>query len=101
MADEVETEERLGKLEIELFQVKKMLHHKDEVQHQLWNDMQEGILELCQKNHKELALFRADTEVRLKNSEAFQDDARERLTRLESDMSEVKAMLRQALKLNG
>ncbi|AMO54513.1 hypothetical protein GZ77_23410 [Endozoicomonas montiporae] len=36
-------EARIEQLESELFQVRKMLHHKDEDQHEIWNNMQEEI----------------------------------------------------------
>lgn len=84
---------RVEKLEADLFQLRKMVHKKEDNQHQVWNDMQEEVLKLCQTNAERLTALESRAsgiELRLVRVETDINEVKERVARLETDVSEVK-----------
>ena len=107
-------EMRVEKLESEMLQVRKMLHQKDDNQHQIWNDLQQELLSLSRQNSERLDRMEARQdrmearqdrmEARIDKVESHLDRIDSRLNRIESDvatltsdMSDVKGMLQTLL----
>ena len=80
---------RVEKLESEMLQVRKILHHKNENQHQVWNDMQEQIYDLC-----------VHTAKRLDALERQQTITNQRLDRMEDGFEKMTGMIQQLLDRN-
>ena len=107
-------EMRLEKLENEVFHIRKLLHMKDDNQHEVWNNMQAEVYELCRKNAERLDRLEAG-QAKLEAGQAKLEaevsglkrevadlrhevtDLKARFTRLETDVSDIKGMLQQLL----
>ncbi|WP_263080765.1 hypothetical protein [Endozoicomonas sp. Mp262] len=113
---DLNTEQRLYKLEAEVDVIKKNMLHRDEVREKVWNDLQRGLLHLVREDHEYIKRVDERTlrlecklEVMQKDMVNMQSDIadmKRRMDRLESgidhlesDVAEIKAMLRQALRL--
>ncbi|UYM14171.1 hypothetical protein [Endozoicomonas euniceicola] len=114
-------EMRLEKLESEVFHIRKLLHMKDDNQHEVWNNMQAEVYELCRKNAEHLDRLEAGQakleagQAKLEAGQAKLEaevsdlkrevadlrhevtDLKARFTRLETDVSDIKGMLQQLL----
>ena len=97
------TEQRLCQLEAEVNVIKKNMLHRDEVREKVWNDLQEDLLHLVREDHEYIKRVDERTqrlECKFEVMQADLDCLSSRVTRMESDISEIKTMLRQALKLD-
>ena len=84
---------RIEQLESELFQVRKILHHKDENQHEVWNDMQDKIREKLDKTYllvEELSVSNAEIKARLEKQRSHLVALETRMLVLENDVSTMK-----------
>ena len=100
---DVSTEQRLCKLEAEVDVIKKNMLHRDEVREKVWNDLQEDLLHLVREDHEYIKRVDERTQRLESKFEVMQGDIgdlKSRMTRMESYMTEIKTMLRQALKLD-
>ena len=91
---------RLEKLENEVLHVRKLLHMKSDNQHEVWNNMQAEVYELCKKNAERLDRLEAGQvrlEAEVSDLKREVADIKARLTRLETDVSDIKGMLQQLL----
>ena len=79
-------ESRVENLESEVFQLRKVMHKKDENQHAIWNDLQEELLELTRRNTTAIETLRSDvSELKTDVSELKTD-----VSELKTDVSELK-----------
>ncbi|WP_263081931.1 hypothetical protein [Endozoicomonas sp. Mp262] len=81
-------EARVEKLETEVFALRQLVHKKDEIKHQVWNEMQEGIHALCQKNHDGLTGLRDEVQLRFNQVNHRFEQVDKRFEQLEENMNQ-------------
>ncbi|MGI9276406.1 MAG: hypothetical protein ACR2PT_16375 [Endozoicomonas sp.] len=94
-------ESRVENLESEVFQLRKVMHKKDENQHAVWNNLQEDLLELSHLNTAAIEFLQSDVSKLKADVSGLKADVSELKTDvsvlktdvsvLKADMSELKA----------